>query len=147
MRRIHQVLFLFVILLGDMFLVSCEGRYRRLPETGATLEGNVTYGKDKVTFAQIIVVGESGTPGYCYVENDGHYKCENVPLGEVSIAINSDAARGILMERSMLQPQTKQKQPLPKLITIHTKYADPATSGIKTTIVKGMNTFNIEIPK
>jgi hypothetical protein len=147
MRRIHQVLILFAILIVGMFLVSCEGRYRRLPETGATLEGNVIYGKDKVTFAQIIVVGESSTPGYCYTDNNGHYKCENVPLGEVNIAISSDAARGLLMERSMVQAPNKQKPSLPKFINIPTKYADPATSDIKTTITKGANTFNIEIPK
>jgi hypothetical protein len=35
----------------------------------------------------------------------------------------------------------------PKFLTVPTKYFDPATSGLKTTINKGINTYDIVISK
>ena len=68
---------------GLAFLIaSCAGRNDRLPETGATLEGTVKYGQEEVPFALVIAVGE-GPAATGRIGEDGRYKLENCPLGEV----------------------------------------------------------------
>jgi hypothetical protein len=127
-------------------LGGCNGGYKRLPETGATLEGTVTYGKEKVAVALVIAQNESGS-AQAFIGEGGRYKLENVPLGEVHIAVNTAAGkaqqRGLMMARSRGQ----EKGPLPKAIDVPDKYANPATSGITTTITEGANTFDIKIPR
>jgi hypothetical protein len=119
---------------------------RRLPESGATLEGTVTYGTEKVEVALVIVQGKDGS-ATASIGEDGRYKADNVPLGEVSIAVSTEAGKGQMMGKMVAQAQGKGEGKPPKLINVPAKYADPATSGIKTTVNKGENTFNIVIPK
>jgi hypothetical protein len=128
-----------------LFLVGCglgssEIRY---PETGATLEGTVTYNKEKVTAALIIAQNASGS-AQAFVDESGHYKLENVPLGEVTLGVNTEAGKGQAMGRIMAQSQGKAKG-APKMIDVPKTYADPAASGIKTTIKAGPNEYDIAI--
>src|SRR5262245_55650180 len=81
-------------------LASCGERGARLPETGATLEGTVTYGKDKVPVALVIVQGEKSSASGS-VSEDGRYRIENVPLGQVKIGVNTEAGKGQLMSKTM----------------------------------------------
>jgi hypothetical protein len=117
----------------------------KYPETGATMEGNLTYGNDKVGAALVIVQNSSGS-ATAFVDQNGHFKLENVPLGEVNIGVNTDAGKGEAMGRAMAQSQGKAKG-APKMVDIPKQYADPGKSGIKTTIKKGANPFDIAIPK
>jgi hypothetical protein len=128
-------------------LASCSytPRAERLPETGATLEGTVTYAGQKVPAALVIAQGSSGSAN-TFVSEDGHYKLDNVPLGEVSLAVNTNAGKGRMMSQVMAQSQGKSKAP-PKAIDVPAKYADPSTADIKVTIHKGENKFDIVIPK
>jgi hypothetical protein len=121
--------------------VSCNGRYEPLPETGARLEGTVTYGHEKVPAATIIVAGQAGA-STGHIGDDGRYKVENAPLGEVTIGVNTAAARGEAMGKAMA-PGGKAF----KMVEVPTKYQDPTKSGIKFTVNKGENTFDIAIPK
>jgi hypothetical protein len=115
----------------------------RYPETGATLEGSITYGKEKVGAALVIAQNQSGS-ATAFVDDNGHFKLENVPLGDVNIGVNTDAGKGQAMGRLTAQSQGK-AQGSPKLIDIPARFANPATSGLKTTIQKGANTFDILI--
>jgi len=135
-------------------MASCSpnGRVEPLPETGASLEGNITYGGEPVPLAAVIItppVRGDGASGFA--DDQGHYKVTNVPVGEVKIAVNSDAAKGQMRGRAMAgtDPNAKGgKRALPpKIIDVPKKYQDPQTSGITTTINKGTNTFDIVIPK
>ena len=45
-------------------LTGCGGGLRRVPETGATLDGTVTYGHEKVLVAMIIVAADTGAQGF-----------------------------------------------------------------------------------
>jgi hypothetical protein len=145
MRQVSTRHVLFGLVAGCAVLAaSCGGRGERLSETGATLEGTVTYGQQKVMVAMVIVQGAGGA-ATGYVGDDGRYKIENVPLGEVSIGVNTDAGKGEAIGRAMAQ--SKGKGPMPKVIDVPTKYHDPNTSGIKTTVQRGSKTFDIVIPK
>jgi hypothetical protein len=121
-------------------------REKRLPESGATLVGTVTYGSEKVEVAMVIVQGQDGS-ATAFIGEDGRYKAENVPLGEVTIAVNTEAGKGQMMGKMVAHSQGKGEGSLPKLVKVPAKYADPATSGIKIKVNKGENTFDIVIPK
>jgi hypothetical protein len=121
-------------------LGSCGNpREERLPETGATLEGVVKYGNEQIRFAQIQVLG-GGKMATGRIEEDGRYKVENCPLGEVKIGVNTAAAMG------EFQSAVRQKQNV-RFVAVNEKYADPEKSGIKTTVNGGANTYDIVIPR
>jgi hypothetical protein len=145
------------VLLGTVcaVLTSCGYgvREERLPETGATLEGTVTYGTEKVPMALIIVAGEKGSATGHIDEATGRYSVQNVPLGEVTIGVNVEAARGEMQSKLMsgyYQGPEAKKQGIvapPRVVDVPEKYTTPKTSDIKTTINSGANTFDIKIPK
>ena len=146
MRRQVPILLSVTIAGLDLLFTSCSGRYKELPESGATLEGTVTYGSDKVPAALIIVQGAEGS-AQGNADDDGHFKLDNVPLGEVNVAVNTEAGKGMMRGRQMAAAQGKQKVSLPRLVDVPRRYADPTSSGIKTNIEKGPNSFNIDIPR
>jgi len=144
MRRLSLRLGCVVITFSALLAVSCE-KGERLPETGATLEGTVAYGSQQLEFAMILVqTANASATGR--IGDDGRYRVENVPLGEVLIGVNTSAARGDFQSKIMAQSQAKAKTQ-PKFIEVPAKYFDPEKSGLKTTITKGANTYDIVIPK
>jgi hypothetical protein len=134
------------VLLGlALLIVGCGPSGIRYPETGATLEGTVAYGKDQVGAALVIAQNATGS-ATGFVDDDGRYRLQNVPLGEVNIAVNTEAGKGQAMGKFMAQAEGKAKG-APKIVDVPAKYADPATSGLKTTINKGANTLDIVVPR
>ena len=147
MYRRERSLALLVLLGVGLLPAGCGPHVReiRYPETGATLEGTVTYGSDHVGAALVIAQNESGS-ATAFVEDDGRYRLQNVPLGEVNLAVNTDAGKGQAMGKLMAQSQGKAKG-APTIIDVPAKFANPTTSGIKTTVNKGENTYDIVIPR
>jgi len=153
----------FTLRLGAAALVTACGlltascgygvKEERLPETGATLEGTVAYGAEKVPVALIIVAGEHGSATGHIDEATGRYRVENVPVGEVKIAVNTDAAKGEMQGKMMSGyykgPEAKSKgiSAAPKVVDVPPRYRNPDTSGFKTTIQSGANTYDIKIPR
>ena len=143
------------LLLGLLILCSscATNAPITLPESGATLEGTVNYNGEAVLFALIIVQNNNGSATGKIDPQTGRFRIQNVPLGEVNIAVNTDAGMGdyqqaIMQSGAYKGPDSKgaggaklKNVPVPK------KYHDVATSGLSTTIVKGANTFNIVIEK
>jgi hypothetical protein len=124
---------------------ACKGGDVTYPETGATLEGTVTYGTGKVGVALVIAQNGTGS-AQAFVDGNGRYKLENVPLGEVNIGVNTEAGKGNAMGQAMAKSQGKAKS-VPTIIDVPSRFAKPTESGIKTTINKGANTFDIVIPR
>ena len=145
MRRKFQRLALLAVAGLGLCLAGCR-REVRYPETGATLEGTVKYGTEKVLVALVIAQGKDWSTS-SFIGEDGRYRLSNAPLGEVTLAVNTDAGKGEMMGKLMARSQLKSKDPVPKMINVPAKYANPATSGIKTTVNKGPNTFDIVIAK
>jgi hypothetical protein len=145
MRRVYTCVGFAVVAFSAQLCVSCAAREARLPETGATLEGTVTYGGEKLQFAMILVqTADASATGR--IGDDGRYRVENVPVGEVMIGVNTSAARGDYQSKIMAAGQVKPATP-PKFIDVPEKYFDPEKSGVKTTVTKGANTYDIVIPK
>ncbi len=125
--------------------VSCGRHERRLPESGATLHGTIKHNGEQLQFAMIIVLADSGSVTG-KIGDDGQYKVENVPLGEVKVGVNTEAATGDYQSKIRQASLTK-GGPKPKFIAIPKQYHDPGTSGFKKSIEKGVNTYDIEVPK
>jgi hypothetical protein len=116
-----------------------------LPETGASLEGTITYGGVRVPFAMVTAMGDNGM-ATGHVQEDGRYLIANVPLGEVRIAVDTAAAKDEYVSKVMAESRGTGKSPS-KFIDVPAKYRAVDTSGLKTTINKGVNTYDIVIPK
>jgi hypothetical protein len=125
----------------------------RLPETGATLEGTIKYAGEPVYFAEVRVVSDNSS-AIGSIGEDGRYKVENCPTGTVKIVVDTNAARGDYTSMTM---SGRYKGPKgegaagggkpPKFVNVPSKYADPDSSGITTTVAKGPNTYDIVITK
>ena len=134
----------FALLTISLALGGCSRYEYRLPETGATLEGAVTYGGESLTMAQIDVWGAKDQAiGFV---DAGRYKVDRVPLGEVKIGINTEAMRGAAIGQQMAQKKGSGSAG-PKFVSLPSKFWDPETSGVKTTIKRGKNTFDIVLTK
>jgi hypothetical protein len=125
-------------------VAGCTPYEYRLPTTGATLEGTVTSGNETLQMAQITVQGDK-SQAMGQIE-DGRYKVENVPLGNVKIGVNTEAMRSNMIGQQMARAKGVSTGPALKFISVSAKYAEPDTSGITTTIKKGKNTFDIVLP-
>jgi hypothetical protein len=129
-----------------ILLVSCStaGRFEPIPETGASLTGTVTYKKEPLKTGIVLVQGPSaGAQGR--IGEDGRYRVENCPVGPVTIAVTTAAARGEMMGKAAAQKARGEKGAITKVAAIPAKYADPAQSPVKTTIQKGSNEFDVEL--
>ena len=135
----------FLILAFVVALAGCTRYEYRLPETGATLEGTITYNGETVQMAQINVLSESGQS--LGMIEEGRYKVERVPLGDIKIGINTEAERGNAIGQAMARAKKVNSSPTPKFIALPAKYWDPDTSGITTNVKKGNNTFDIVLKK
>jgi hypothetical protein len=131
--------------------ISCGSGIERIPETGATLEGKVTYGGQPVPMAFVIVAQAGGGSSTATADDEGNYKAENVPVGDVLIAVNTDATKGMMTGRAMAgtDPKAKggKKGVTPKFVEVPKKYHNPDTSGLSTKTEKGANRYDINIPK
>ena len=146
MCKVDQRLARLALLGLGLLVIGCVGRSEvRYPETGATLEGTVTYGKDKVEAA--LVIAKNGTgQATGFIDDDGRYRLTNVPLGEVNLGVDTNAGKGQAMGKFMAAAQGKAKG-APRVLDVPMRYADPDKSGIKTTISKGENSYDIVIPR
>lgn len=136
-------------------LVGCGYgvKEQRLPETGASLEGAITFNGETVHYAEVRVVSETAS-AFGRVGENGRYKVENVPVGPVTVTVNTDAAKGdytsLTMSRSYKGPKGEGAAgggPPPKFVGVPKKYAEPESSGLTTTVAAGANTFDIKLPK
>jgi hypothetical protein len=133
------------ILVLTLSLLGCTRYEYRLPETGATLEGTITYNGETVQMAQINVLSDKGQS--LGVIEDGRYKVERVPLGEIKIGINTETERGNAIGQAMARAKGVNSGPVLKFISLPAKYWDADTSGVTTTVKKGQNTFDIVLKK
>lgn len=148
MRQILRRRFLSVgVIAGCVMLTSC-GTYlheETLPESGATLEGTITYKNQPVRFAIVTAVGAGGIMRGS-VGDDGKYRIPNAPLGPVKIGVDSTNAKGdyIAMTMSAGYNKTRPSGEV-KFIDLPIKYKDPETSGITTNVEKGVVNFDIKL--
>jgi hypothetical protein len=126
---------------------------KAIPDSGATLEGTVKAGTEQLHYALIMVKSPNGSASG-KIDEDGRYKISNVPLGEVQVGVNTSAAQGdyqtdVMQAGAMTggpEGKSGRKKVNVKMTHLKDKFFDPTTSGLKTTVKAGANTFDIELP-
>jgi hypothetical protein len=147
MRRGISRLFFGSTFAGMAFMLcSCGEKGESVPQTGATLDGTVMYGDEPIHFALVIVTGQSGAAATGKIDEEGRYHLDNVPLGEVKVAVSTKAGQGDYMTQ-VINPENKKKGKNYKFTQVPDKYQDPGTTTLTTNISKGPNTYEIKIPK
>ena len=149
MKRLCCVL--LVVLVG--LEVGCGGvSETKLPESGAKLTGTISLDGVPVEFALVTVQGPNGS-AIGKVMDDGKYVVENVPLGQVSLGVNTQAAKGDYQSKMMsmnagaVDPKSSKKIKAVKFVDVPAKFFDPNSSGLSTTVEKGTHEFNLELKK
>ena len=138
-------------------LAACGGDHIpiALPDSGAVVVGTVKYGGEDVQYALVVLQGADGSTAAGMIDEEGRYRIPNAPLGEVRVGVNSNAARGLYQTALMRggamtgspDGKTGRKKVSLRFIDVPVKYLDPAGSGLTTTVAKGENTFDIDLPK
>ncbi len=133
------------LLTFPLVLVGCGGSNSQVPKTGATVSGKITFSKIPLNVGQITMHGkDSGGKDFAHgadIQEDGSYKIENAPLGEVKISIFVPPHSG-----PTPTPITGEKPTPVSKVNLPPHYNSPATSKITLKVQSGEQTFDINLP-
>jgi hypothetical protein len=125
------------------------------------LSGKISYNGKPLAVGSVLLIGVDAQPRTAWIEADGSYHFDDVPVGEAKLAVYSPDPD--LAERTRSQTKTKpgpkkakRVRPTPsssevsaddrrKWFAIPSKYGDVEHSGLRVTITSGPNTFQIEM--
>jgi hemoglobin len=123
---------------GDTAEVSYKATYvfyapdKKSEEKGAedagTVSGKVTYKGVPVPAGTIAFHPKEGKAISAKLSEDGSYSADMVPPGEYAVTVETDSVK-----------------PPAKFVKLPKKYAGPETSGLKYTVVKGKQAFDIAL--
>jgi hypothetical protein len=133
-----------VFLLLLIVIPACRGR------TNATVTGTVKYDGAIVPSGQVIFYGARDQFASAYIDQNGHYEAANVPLGKVRVGVSTGPSSAA-MDKAAKQMKNRfgKGNPYPSSVTvvsIPTKYSDPAKSGLELTVTEGVQKFDIALP-
>jgi hypothetical protein len=125
------------------------------------LSGKISYNGKPLAVGSVVFIGVEAQPRTAWIEADGSYQFNEVPVGEAKLAVCSPDPD--LAERTRSQTKTrpgtkKAKRVLPmhsppemagedrwKWFAIPSKYGDVDHSGVRVTIQSGLNMYPIEM--
>src|SRR5581483_1214383 len=100
---------------------------KKAEEKNATsVSGKVTYKGLPLPAWTISLKPKDGAAFLSAIGEDGSYKLTDVPPGEYAVTVETDSVK-----------------PPARFVKLPKKYAGPETSGLKYTVVKGKQTFDI----
>ena len=136
---------LLLVGLGAVVLAGCSSE----PPVGS-VAGLVTLDGKPVGGGSVsLLAATGGTPVMADIGADGRYKADNVPAGDVLVAVISpppDGDAAIVKNQGAKGPTAP---PKPK-VQYPQKYTDPGTSGLRVTVkplAEGAVTFDIPMKK
>ena len=136
--------------LCTLILTSCSKSQHQemtLAQTGAVLEGSVKLGDTLIPYGLVMVTSSAGQATGKIDPGTGNYKVENVPIGEITLAVNTDAGAGDFRSLSMQGMANKDKGQLKPMVNVPKKYMNPTESGLKFTTQAGVNKHDIQLSK
>lgn len=136
-------LVVFILVLG-----GCGGSSSQVPKTGASVSGKVTFNKIPLNVGQITMHGkDSGGKDFVHgadIQEDGSYKIENAPLGDVKISIFVPTPSG--SKTNPIPPIPGEKVTPVSKVNLPSHYNNPATSKISFKVQRGEQNFDINLP-
>jgi hypothetical protein len=142
-----------------VFATGCGPDYK----ARGVVRGKVTTGKKALTTGTVMFYGPNGITASASIRPDGTYEMPDAPLGECQVTVtvsglpNDPSVRarlkgkGPAMPGGPVNPEDSGPPPPPlaeipkEVVPIDTKYSNPETSGLKFTVKKGEQTYNIEL--
>ena len=125
--------------------------------TPSEVTGKVTY-KDKVVGAGTVTfITTAGLYGPASIAPDGTYTLKGIPDGEAEVTVETESGNKNAKTqsygtkdqgKSMMSPipdGANTSAPTGEYVKIPSKYAAKATSGLKTILVKGKQTYDIPL--
>jgi hypothetical protein len=120
-----------------------------------SLAGKVSFQGKPVVAGTVMVYAKDGSVSSSDIHPDGGYEARDIPVGEVTLTVSSpDVTEKTSAEKAGIAPRGAGKgggappaRPTNPSgwFSIPEKYADRATSELKTTVSGGSNTFNIDL--
>jgi hypothetical protein len=159
-RRVIPVLPLLLLL-----AFGCSGG----KGTVATVVGKVTYSNQPVTGGQVIFYPAEGPPAQVGIGADGTYTITDIPTGDYAVTVETESVKqraqpdyggrgragggGEPKGEGGQKPAAGGMSPKPAdfqggggaYVKIPDKYSKKETSGLKTTVGKGKNTYDIPL--
>jgi hypothetical protein len=136
-------------------------------KTGASsVSGKITYNGQKVTAGNVTLYPKEGAPVPVGIQSDGTYTSTDMIPGEYTVTVETESARpheapvygggrggapakgegGMQPGAGGMSPRPKDAQQSTGTYTkIPDKYSKKETSGLKTTVGKGKNTYDIPL--
>ena len=144
-------LLLIVVLLAALGSTGCH-KY-------GNISGKVTYQTKTVKAGNVYFYGSDGqVKGSAPIAEDGSYTANKVPVGEMTVCVDTDSAKPNPNSFRIKPPDSSAhadaggaaNYPLPtgsseRYVPIDKKYKDPAKSGKSYTVVSGNQEFNIDL--
>src|SRR4051794_31559093 len=109
----------------------------------ANMAGKVTFDKKPVVFRTGLVIGPDRLPRQANVAQDGSYSIQDIPPGDVKVAVTSTDPRSLskkILRREGVDPKLDPNfDKIQGWFPIPEPYADVATSGLTYTLSRGNN--------
>jgi hypothetical protein len=146
----------FLLLILCASLVGCSGG----KGGKAKVSGRVKYFDKYLTAGTVAFVSADGRVGSANIDADGNYEMVNAPIGDVTITVQvPQAIRDPRIAGGAKPPPGVPEMHPPgevggskapgidpsKIVAIPKKYEDAKTSGLKYTVEKGEQTYNITL--
>jgi hypothetical protein len=143
-------------LLLCLLLVGCSGG----KGARAKVTGKVKFFDKYLTSGTVAFTTADGRTGSANIDSEGHYEMYDAPVGEVTVTVTTPQAKGGGPAGGppkpppgvppMRPPGEGGSTPPPpidpsKIVQVPTKYNDVKTSGLKYTVEKGTQEYNITL--
>jgi hypothetical protein len=130
--------------LGLVLLAGCSA-------AKGSLTGTVTYQGKPVIYGTVMALCSDGITRSANIDPDGSYRLDNLPPGEVNLAVVSpEPPEAAANERRGGRNAPAKAAPISavdrsKWFKIPKEYSDPRLSGLTTAVSAGSSTFNLPL--
>lgn len=131
------------ILLASLFMVGCDSQPR------GEIHGTVSYKDVPVQYAIVMVFGDDQRVYRADTDQSGSFRIPGIPYGKLRVAVQRPMreSEGPPIDDHLNAPgaRTDSVDNRPKVPTIPSRYADPATSNLLVDVADEKQQFDIEL--
>lgn len=130
-KQIALLVALFSAAFGLLYYSLTWSEEERLILTDASLKGKVMYKGKPIPFA-LVILTSNGYSATGAADAFGNFFVDHAPIGEVSVGVNTEAAKGMMMSARMAAAHAPKgsAEPPPPPIDVPKKFFAPETSGV-----------------
>jgi hypothetical protein len=140
-----------LLILFGLALSGCGAPKSGLRGLTGSVSGKVTYKGTPVPNGVVTFHGDEGQSTQVPLGEDGTYDAPQVPVGQVSVTIATPPDNSVLLKVAKQWPGGKRFgvgkpiEPPKNVVSIPTKYSNPAQSGLRFNVSEGRQTYDIPL--